>query len=257
MNRALLPDSIEKLLPEWSSQARIVPTQIILHTIVGSALGAYNGFLKNSNLESHLIAPYVGAMWQLIPFDRSADANYRANRRPDGTGAVSIETEDNGQATIANTPWTAHQIDIIVDACVYLCRTYGIPPRLCRTPSDPGIGYHTLFGAPSEWTPVAKSCPGAARIAQVPGIIARVAAELAGTKPTPAQPAQRTFNEGEDMDLIVICEGKGIWHVQRHGAAFISAAEKNAILAAYLKASASLPEITVSEGALPGYGISA
>jgi hypothetical protein len=29
-----------------------------------------------------------------------------------------------------------------------------------------GVGYHTLFGAPGAWTPVAKSCPGPKRKVQ-------------------------------------------------------------------------------------------
>lgn len=182
---AIDPGAIWRPLPEAYRQPGMSPTQIILHTIVGSAEGAFSFFRDRSDLESTYIVPFLGPRWQLIPLDHSADANRKANRRPDGTGAVSIETEDMGAATVERTPWTTHQVDEIVGACVYVCRTYSIPPRLCRTPSDPGIGYHTLFGAPSDWTPVAKSCPGAARKAQVPEIIERVRLELAGPATPP------------------------------------------------------------------------
>jgi hypothetical protein len=42
-----------------------------------------------------------------------------------------------------------------------------IPRRKSRSCADPaGLGYHTLHGAPSCWTPVSKSCPGAVRKTQ-------------------------------------------------------------------------------------------
>lgn len=172
------PGAVQRPLPEAHKQPRIRPTQVILHTIVGSAKGAYGYFLNSSSLESHLIVNFSGEVWQLVPFDRSADANRTANRRSDGTGAISIETEDDG--TPEDTQWTEAQCRSIVAFIVWACREYGIPARICRTPSDPGIGYHTLFGAPSAWTPVSKSCPGRARIAQFPFLVMDAAAQLAG-----------------------------------------------------------------------------
>lgn len=207
------PNARLRLLPEAETQARIKPTQIILHTIVGSAEGAFKFFRDQSSLESHFIVPFAGPRWQLIPCNRSADANRRANRRPDGTGAISVETEDNGGATIERTPWTDHQVDEIVELCVWACREFDIPARLCRTTSDPGIGYHTLFGAPSDWTPVAKSCPGAARKAQVPGIIKRVADTLAGSNNEPGDEPVQEEDDMPGVHNIIIVEGEGIFHV--------------------------------------------
>ena len=107
---------------------------------------------------------------------RSADANYRANRRPDGTGAISIETEDN-VGNPDTLPWTDAQVDTLVRLALWAARVHRIPGRRCPSPSSPGIGFHTLFGAPSAWTPVSKTCPGVVRIRQfnqtvLPAIVA-------------------------------------------------------------------------------------
>ena len=49
--------------------------------------------------------------------------------------------------------------------------------RQVGAPAGSGIGWHVMFGAPGPWTPVAKSCPGPARVAQardeiIPAIVA-------------------------------------------------------------------------------------
>jgi len=157
-------------LPEHDKQPHIVPTQAIVHSIVGSAKSAWNYFNTGTNLESHLILPKQGVPWQCMDLDRQGDANYHANRRPDGTGAHSMETEDNGHPD--DDPWTDSQLAEIIAWFNWECDTFGIPRRVCRTPDDPGIGFHSLFGAPSEWTPSrGKTCPGRIRIQQFHDII--------------------------------------------------------------------------------------
>ncbi|MGH3812685.1 MAG: N-acetylmuramoyl-L-alanine amidase [Pseudonocardiaceae bacterium] len=91
----------------------------------------------------HNCFQYRDTTWQ-------ADANYNAN-----DFAVSIETQgfEAGE-------WTTAQLDAIKALLTWLHHTHGIPLRRCAAPFDAGVGYHTLFGAPSAWTPVAKSCPG-------------------------------------------------------------------------------------------------
>jgi N-acetylmuramoyl-L-alanine amidase len=121
-------------------------------------------FQDKTNLESHFIIGLDGRIIQAIDTEHSADANFHANLRPDGTGAVSIETCDNGDPD--NFKWTDAQVFSLVRLHRWLGDVHNIPARQCRTPEDPGHGYHTLFGAPSEWTPVAKSCPGKIRKVQ-------------------------------------------------------------------------------------------
>ena len=151
----------QRHLPEWQSQPRITPTTIIDHSIVGSAEGAFRMFRDTSALESHFIVDLDGEIWQLMDTSRQADANLRANDY-----AISIETADRGSPD--TQPWTVEQLASLVwlhEALLDAHQT--IPRRRSRSCADPGgLGYHTLHGAPSCWTPVAKSCPGRVRKGQ-------------------------------------------------------------------------------------------
>ena len=58
---------------------------------------------------------------------------------------------------------------------MWLHQKHGVPLRICRTHSDPGFGYHSMF---SQWSTSGTACPGKARIQQFktvvfPGIVAR------------------------------------------------------------------------------------
>lgn len=187
----------EVRLKSQSSQP-IVPTQVILHSL-GNANNFESGWgwmVDPSNpLEAHLAIRLDGYRRQAVPYTERADANYSANRRPDGTGAISIETDSSVSAL---EPWTYDQVESIIEVVTNICRTFSIPPRLCRSPDDPGIGWHIMWGTPGVWTPVAKACPGPARIAQVPGIVARVAANLGQIEVLPSPPATRPPSE-EDI----------------------------------------------------------
>lgn len=157
-----------KPLPEASRQRSIIPTQMIAHSIVGSARSAYNYFRDGTSIESHWIFPWDGTAWQLMEANRQADANYLANRRPDGTGALSAETEDDGDPD--NQPWSQPQVARLINWFRWGHATFGIPLRLCATPDAPGIGYHTLH--PRHWTNVrGKTCPGIVRKEQFHDLI--------------------------------------------------------------------------------------
>jgi hypothetical protein len=151
-----------ELQPESDNQPAIRPTQVIVHSIVApwTPQRTYEYWRDSTNLESHFGVGYDGSLGQFIGTQTRADANAGANLRPDGTGAVSAETASN---TSASDPWTDEQLDVLVRLGVWLHREHGIPLRICRSHSDPGFGYHTLF---PEWSTSGTSCPGAARIKQ-------------------------------------------------------------------------------------------
>lgn len=173
---AWYPGAIKmELQPESDQQDAIRPTQLILHSIVANwtARRTYEFWRDSTNLESHFgigygprdIAQYIGTQTR-------ADANAQANRRPDGTGAISVETASNSTAT---DPWNASQVEELIALGVWAHRTHGIELRICRTHSDPGFGYHSMF---REWSTSGTACPGVARIKQFrevvfPGIVAR------------------------------------------------------------------------------------
>lgn len=165
-----------ELQPESDDQPAIRPTQFIVHSIIApwTAKRTYEYWRDSTNLESHFGLGYEGDLGQFIGTETRADANYGANRRADGTGAVSIETASNLQGS---DPWTAAQVEELIKLGVWLHQRHGIPLRLCRTHDDPGFGYHRLH---PEWAVSGTSCPGDARVRQFkevvfPGIVARAA----------------------------------------------------------------------------------
>ncbi|MFM9590687.1 N-acetylmuramoyl-L-alanine amidase [Streptomyces scabiei] len=187
-----------ELQPESDDQPAIKPTQVIIHSI--AAPWDEDRLLehwKTTTLESHFGVDYDGSAGQYIGTETRADANARANLRPDGTGAVSVETASRTDST---DPWTAAQLDTLTALGVWANRRHPtIPLRICRTWDDPGFGYHGMF---PEWSTSGTACPGPARIKQFREVlfprilaratgqpeagltdkdIARIAAQVAGT----------------------------------------------------------------------------
>ena len=97
----------------------------------------------------------------------------------------------------------AAQFEAIVNLVRWCCDAHNIPKVKCPTWNGTGIGYHIQFGAPGPWTPVAKSCPGPARIRQMPTLIAAVAQ---GPAADPVEPNAgryyRTFVAGANDRTI-------------------------------------------------------
>lgn len=188
-------------LKEQASKA-IIPTQLIFHSLAnGWNFDAGVGWLVDPGnpLESHIAVRKDGLRVQLVDYRQRAEANYHANRRPDGTGALSAETDSSVDAT---EPWTDDQVASLIEWAVARCREFGIPARLCTSPSDPGIGWHIMWGSPGEWTPVSKSCPGPARIEQVKNVIvpavARILAGGTANPTTPTAPVTEPESPQED-----------------------------------------------------------
>jgi hypothetical protein len=188
-----------ELQPESDQQPAIVPTQFILHSIAAPWTPGriYEYWRDSTNLESHFGLGYDGSLAQFVGTETRADANMYANRRSDGTGAVSLESASNLQHT---DPWTAQQVATIIRLGVWLHQQHGIPLRVCRSATDPGFGYHRLF---PEWSDGGTACPGDARVRQfhdivMPGIIAAASGQAPPTT-TPAPTAPPI--EEDDMPL--------------------------------------------------------
>lgn len=175
-----------ELQPESNSQPAIRPTQLIFHSLAAPWTGqrTYEYWRDGTNLESHFYVEYGGGLYQYMGTETRADANFEANRRPDGTGAISCETA----AKVDNSdPWTAEQVAALIALAVWACKTHGIPPRIAPAWDLPGIGYHRLF---RPWSTSGTACPGDARVQQfhdqvMPGIAAAMEDDM-----TPAQAKQ-------------------------------------------------------------------
>ncbi|MFE3326906.1 N-acetylmuramoyl-L-alanine amidase [Streptomyces sp. NPDC059176] len=195
-----------ELQPESDSQPAIRPTQFILHSIAApwTKERIFEYWRDSTNLESHFGQSYDGSIAQFIGTETRADANYLANRRPDGTGAVSIETASNLQHT---DPWTPEQIEGLIRLGVWLHQHHGIPLRICRSADDPGYGYHRLHAA---WSTGGTACPGDARVQQFrdvvfPGIVAAAT----GTTTAPSEDDMALTKE-QDEKLTYLH-----WKIQR------------------------------------------
>ncbi len=174
---AICPFAVQRLLPENSSQPFIVPRAIILHTAVDSPTpnSSIHDYFARSDVgvESHFYVKDNGEIEQYIDTGRSADANLDANGF-----AISIETEDDGNPD--QNAWNSAQLNSLVKLCAWLCDTHKIPKSQIPKWNGSGIGWHSMWGAPSHWTPSAgKTCPGPKRIPQVPLIIKAVASNTA------------------------------------------------------------------------------
>ena len=185
-----------ELQPESDAQPPIRPTQFIVHSVVApwDEKRIYAYWRDSTSLESPFGLDYDGSLGQYIGTETRADANAGANRRADGTGAVSIETASNTKASDA---WTPEQIEQLIRLGVWLHQRHGIPLRICRTHDDPGYGYHRLHRA---WSTSGTACPGDARVRQFrevvfPGIVARATGKTTttgeeDTMPTPEEIAK-------------------------------------------------------------------
>ncbi|MFF5655186.1 N-acetylmuramoyl-L-alanine amidase [[Kitasatospora] papulosa] len=168
-----------ELQPESDAQAAIRPTQFIVHSLAAAWTPerTFEFWRDSTNLESHFGLGYDGSLMQYIGTETRADANAAANRRADGTGAISLESASNLQAS---DPWTAAQVEKLIQVGVWAHQQHAIPLRLCRSADDPGFGHHRMFSA---WNPNAHSCPGDARVKQFrdvvfPGIVARANGQI-------------------------------------------------------------------------------
>lgn len=186
---ALYPSAVKKLIAPGANDPKIIPTIAILHVAVTKADSLHDFFAtKSGGIESHFYIRLDGTVEQYRDTEREADANYKANSwGANGRtyGAVSIETAGMGTGE-----WTPAQQEAIKKLLTWLHTTHGIPLRACPGPFKAGVGYHTMWGAPSAWTPVSKVCPGPDRIVQFKTWL--VPWMNAGAKPTPAKPPKPT-----------------------------------------------------------------
>lgn len=187
--------AVRKEIRPGSSDPAISPLGIILHTDAGNSSSLYNYFNGPSGgIESHFHIPKSKPVEQYRSTGYEADANLKANSFfVDGIryGFISVETQG-----LAGDPWNAYQLDEIKKLILWARSVHPrILLRVCPGPFSAGIGYHTLFGSPSQWTPVAKSCPGPLRIKQFNTVL--VPWFKTAIKPTPVQEDDMALTAGD------------------------------------------------------------
>lgn len=135
---------------------------LVLHTAVTAAHDLFSYYTSSgTDIGAHFYLDADGTLYQFVDTDRQCAHAYAAN-----PWSIALESWDGGDP--AHTPWTQAQLDTI-DA---LCRELDIPGQALKASASDGVGYHSEYPA---WTGTTHhTCPDAPRIAQVPGIIARL-----------------------------------------------------------------------------------
>jgi hypothetical protein len=207
---------------EWSplgpqTEPRITPTVVCLHSMAGSFSGTDAWFRKFNGAgyqgtESHFGVAFDGRVRQWQDTGRQADAN-----GPDGGGYVlSIETEDDG--TPDNTPWTPAQFEAIARILAWAYAEHGVPLVDTKgVPDARGVAIHRYGVNPwrkpghDRWsTSAGKTCPGEARIRQVPAVIAR-ARILAGLdRPADSSKPPAPATSGDRPMYLISCPARGV-----------------------------------------------
>ncbi len=157
---AICPFAVWRPLPENKTQVRITPRAFILHSASVNSSNIWSYFARDDvKEESHFFVKWNGVIEQFMDTEVKADANRYAN--PFG---ISVETEDDGDPN--RQPWSPEQSDSLVRLFDWSVETHKIIRQLIPKWDGTGVGYHTMWGAPSMWTPVNKTCPGTIRIRQ-------------------------------------------------------------------------------------------
>lgn len=147
-------------LSENKRQPNHKKTLVIVHSAVARG-SLFNFFENRSDLESTFWASLGGDVEQYLDSLRRADANKSANGL-----AISIENEDNGDPDRQAMPDAQVQANIDIINWAIEEEAHDISRCRATGPAGTGVGYHTMWGAPSLWTPVAKTCPGRRRVEQ-------------------------------------------------------------------------------------------
>jgi hypothetical protein len=203
---ALYPGAVKKLIAPGSTDPPIIVVGVILHVDAGNSSSLYNYFNGPSGgIESHFHIPKTKPVEQYRDTGREADANLKANsfiKNGKRYGFISVETQG-----LEREEWNAYQIGEIKKLLLWAHETHGVPLRRCPAWDQGGVGYHTMWGAPSQWTPVAKSCPGPARIKQFNNIIVPWL-KTAATPSKPPSGGTMAFDATEVNQIRAACQAE-------------------------------------------------
>lgn len=203
---ALYPKAIDKIIKPGANDPKIRAVGLVLHVRDGTGSSLYDYFAnKSGGIESHFYIRYDGVVEQYRDTNYEADAQYHGNSFPlDGarSGLLSVETEGANHGA-----WTTAQLNAIKALIEWAHVTHGIPFRVCPAWNSPGIGYHTMWGSPSQWTPVAKSCPGPDRIRQFREVITPWLKTASAVTPTQNPAAAAANPPEEDMREVLTYAG--------------------------------------------------
>ena len=195
----------QRIIGRWANRprSRAINTVILHIAVTPRSTKSLYGFFSGANgVCSHFFVADDGSVEQyMLGRDRDAASRDAASR------SISIETA-GGSGSDLGQGWSGAQIEALAQICAWAHRTYGVPLVATRTSksSEAGIGFHRL-GVPANRDQLSRSisqtggelwsgatgkvCPGPTREAQIPAIIARAKAIIAGeTSPPTSTPSK-------------------------------------------------------------------
>lgn len=152
-----------KQLPLGWPAPPIHPTAVCLHSAVtppGYDLFAQWQSNGVNGVACHFYVRGDGTIEQYLDTSTKANAQYAGNDH-----CISVESEGMNPDT---TPWNPAELAAIEKLLQWCNTTHGIPLAPTASSTSPGVAYHAEYG---EWNLDAHSCPGAARIAQIPSLL--------------------------------------------------------------------------------------
>lgn len=213
---ARYPGALWRLLSkEFIPSSKITAyNRVNLHVAVSEADSLYGFFNQPKRASSHFYVRKSGVVEQYIDTATRGEADLEGN---DAT--ISVETQ-GGLKDANREPWTEAQVVALGELVAWLHKEHGIPLRLAKDSkigeSSHGVSWHRLGidGAfPELPSPLAgreqrgggmrysnargKSCPGNAKINQIPDVLA--VAKAIANPPKPSKPIKK-----KDRDMHII-----------------------------------------------------
>lgn len=204
---ALYPPAIQKRIStEYAGyNALTIYNRVNLHIAVSEAPSLYGYFNGPGKPSSHFYVRKDGTVEQYVDTARRAEADLDGN---DAT--ISIETQ-GGVYDSEGEPWTPQQLEALAQMHAWIHKTHGIQLKLADDSkigtSSKGLSWHRLGidgNFPALPSPLAgriqrgggmhysqsrgKTCPGSAKILQIPLILARAQQIVSGGEAPPVVP---------------------------------------------------------------------
>lgn len=189
---AIYPGAIRKLIPRHNRIRSGGQVRMNLHVAVSEA-ASLHGYFSGVGVCSHFYVRKDGTVEQYIDTAYKSSADLEGN-----SSTISVETQ-GGLRNAQSEPWTQAQLVALAGLFAWAVKTHGIPARLARDSrpgeSSKGLSWHRLgidpwrvSGGMKYSNSRGKVCPGDAKIAQIPTILATATATLAGNTTRPGGP---------------------------------------------------------------------
>ncbi len=209
---AILPGAIVKIV-ERHDTLRTRQRGFCLHIAVSNGASLFNQFNTPGEATSHFYVRKTGNTKGMADYEQYVDTKFRAPANLEGNPTlISLETQ-GGVGKDLDAGWTATQRERIAWILAQCNKIHGTPLHAMPNslPGSTGVGYHRqgvdpyrVYGGEHWSTSYGKVCPGTARMAQIPSIIARAKQLVAPPVPPPPPPleddmftdADRTWIEG-------------------------------------------------------------